>query len=329
MKKIASISLKIGIPLLIAIVILFFTYKDYDFSGFGRTLKNLNLWWLLLALLFSLFGPLFRGLRWTMLLRSAGYNVPNADSIFTVFTGYAANIIIPRVGEISRCAIIDRYDKVPFSKGFGTLVAERFVDMIILVLITGITVLAQYDKFAALFSLSGAENKAVNEPELFWGSNLFWFSLIAVFFIIAIIMLGKRFQLVTRFNKIGNDFWKGFIAVKQVKNIPLFLFYSISIWICYYFELYLAFYCFSSMTHVGALAGLVCFVASSITVLVPTPANGAGPWHWVIISMLIIYGVPEYDAKTFALVLNTSQTACYLLGGVLGWIGLILHHKKQ
>lgn len=330
MKKIASISLKIGIPLLIASVILFFTYRDYDFSDFGRTLKSLNLWWLPLALAFSLVSPLFRGLRWTMLLRSAGYNIPNADSILTVFTGYAANIIIPRVGEISRCAIVDRYDNIPFSKGLGTLVAERFVDMIILVLMTGITVLAQFDKFAALFSMSVSKPKVVNESESFFGSNLFWIFLSIVILIIVSIFLTKRFHLVSKVKKIGYDFWLGFIAVKKVRNIPLFLFYSISIWICYYLELYLAFYCFSSISNIGALAGLVCFVASSIAVLVPTPANGAGPWHWVIISMLLIYGVPEYDAKTFALVLNTSQTAFYLLGGVFGWIGLqFLHNKKR
>lgn len=330
MKKIASISLKIGIPLLIAYVILFFTYRDYDFSNFGKTISDLNLWWLLLALAFSLFSPIFRGLRWTMLLRSAGYNVPNSDSIFTVFTGYAANIIIPRVGEISRCAIVDRYDKVPFSKGLGTLIAERFVDMIILILMTGITVLAQFDKFAALFSLSDTEQKVVDEPVSFFCSKFFLISLSAVILLLVSVFLIRRFHLISKVKKIGHDFWLGFIAVKQVKNIPLFLFYSISIWICYYLELYLAFYCFDSISNVGALAGIVCFVASSIAVLVPTPANGAGPWHWVIISMLLIYGVPEYDAKTFALVLNTSQTACYLFGGVVGWIGLqLLHHKKQ
>ena len=91
--------------------------------------------------------------------------------------------------------------------------------------------------------------------------------------------------------------------------------------------MYLAFFCIESVSQVGPLAGLVCFVAGSIAVLVPTP-NGAGPWHFAIMSMLVLYGVGVNDAKTFALVLHTAQTVTYLLCGALAWIALHLFRRR-
>lgn len=330
-KKITGKTLKVLIPLLISAAVLWYTYRDYDFSDFGKTLGTIDMKWLGAALLFSLLGPLFRGLRWDLLLKPAGYTVPKVDSNLIVFTGYAANIIIPRFGEISRCAILDRKNHVPFSKGLGTLIAERFVDMILLVSITGITVLTQYGKFVQLFANAGSKADAapaeVSVP-LFQNPKFYIWTGICLILTGLCIILGRKLDLVNRAKGFVRNLWDGFIAIRQVSNLPLFLLYSVSIWICYYLEMYLAFFSMDTTASVGPIAGLVCFVAGSIAVLVPTP-NGAGPWHFAIINMLLIYGVPDRDAQTLALVLHTSQTACYLLAGAIAWVLLELLHKES
>ena len=325
MKKILSNSIKISISLIIAAVVLYFVYRDYDFSEFSSRLSEMRLGWLFAALSFSAIGPLLRGLRWNLLLEPIGYIVPRRDTILTVFTGYAANIIIPRFGEISRCAILDEYDKVPFSKSFGTLVAERFVDMILLILIAAGTIITQYDKFLSLFAGKAdvtAEQEVI-EKQPQWG-------LIAIIAALLLLCwwLCAKFHLWQKVVQFVKDFWAGFLSLKQVRNLPLFLIYSVGIWICYYLEMYLAFYCIDSIAAVGPIAGLVCFVSGSIAVLVPTP-NGAGPWHFAITSMLVLYGVSQYDAQTFALVLHTSQTATYLLCGAIAWIALHFVRRNQ
>ena len=339
MKKILSNSIKVSVSLIISAVILYFLYRDYDFSGFRAGLSEMKLGWLWAALLFSAIGPLLRGLRWNLLLEPVGYHVPYRDTILTVFTGYAANIIIPRFGEISRCAILDRNNHVPFSKGLGTLAAERFVDLILLILVSVSTFILQSGKFIDLFKgkagISSTETvteTVTDAPESIslLQNPTFWISAAAaVILIILCRFLWKRFHIWQHIVKLKfvQDFWSGFIALKQVRNLPLFLFYSVGIWICYYLEMYLAFFCISSISHVGPLAGLVCFVAGSIAVLVPTP-NGAGPWHFAVMSMLVLYGAGLNDAKTFALVLHTAQTATYLLCGVLAWIALHFVRRK-
>lgn len=153
MKKITSTTLKILIPLLISAVILFFTYRDYDFSRFRADLGSIKWGWLIAALSFSALGPLFRGLRWNLLLEPIGYDVPKKDTILTVFTGYAANIIIPRVGEICRCGMLEQNARVPFSKGLGTLVAERVVDAVLLGLIVLTGILVSWNEFMLLLTL--------------------------------------------------------------------------------------------------------------------------------------------------------------------------------
>ncbi len=325
MKKIVSNSINVAVSLLISAVILYFVYRNYDFSGFRQGLADMKLTWLWLALACSALGPVFRGLRWTMLLEPAGYKVPVRDSILIVFTGYAANIIIPRIGEISRCAILDRYGHVPFSKSFGTLVAERFVDMILLVLITVVTIATQSSRFIQLFNGS-TDSAAVAESSASGNAGTWIWIGTVVAAILIIWIICRTTSLWQRIVSFVKDFWSGFIALRQVRNLPLFIAYSIGIWLCYYFEMYFAFYCISSIAALGPLCGLVCFVAGSIAVLVPTP-NGAGPWHFAITSMMVIYGVALADAQTFALVLHTAQTATYLLCGAIAWI--VLHFVRH
>jgi len=329
MKKIASTTLKITIPLLISAVILYFTYRDYDFSLFWADMKRIDWRWLVAALAFSAFGPLFRGLRWNLLLEPIGYDVPKRDTVLTVFTGYAANIIIPRVGEISRCAILERNAGVPFSKGLGTLVAERVVDAVLLGLIVLGGVLSQLRQFRLLLTPGESDAAApltdsvplLENPTFWW-----WVAVIAILTIL-FWRLSVKFHLGERIKGFIRGFWEGFLALRQIRRLPLFLIYSFSIWICYYLELYLAFYCLPSTAQVGPLAGLACFAASSIAVLVPTP-NGAGPWNLAIVKMLGIYGAREADAQPMSLVLHFCQTMIYLLCGLIAWIVLrIIHHN--
>ena len=331
MKKITSTTLKILIPLLISAVILFFTYRDYDFSQFWADMRRIDWRWLAAALAFSAFGPLFRGLRWNLLLEPIGHDVPKKDTVLTVFTGYAANIIIPRVGEVSRCAILERNARVPFSKGLGTLVAERVVDAVLLGLIVLAGIITQLGQFKLLLTPTDTDmaTPAAESVPLLQNPR-FWYWTIGLVIVIALCWWAcVRFRLWDKVKGFIRGFWEGFLSLKKIRRLPLFIIYSVSIWLCYYFELYLAFYCLPSTSAVGPIAGLACFAASSVAVLVPTP-NGAGPWHYAIVKMLGIYGAPEADAQPLAFVLHLCQTMIYLLCGLIAWIALkLIHHNDS
>jgi len=328
MKKSASTTLKIALPLLISAVVLYFTYRNYDFAQFWNDMSRINWLWLAAALSFSALGPLFRGLRWNLLLDPIGYHVPKKDTVLTVFTGYAANIIIPRVGEICRCSMLEHNARVPFSKGLGTLVAERCVDALLLGLIVLGSILSQLGQFRLLLTPEGdAPVQAAQAP--FYATASFWLWTAGIVAGISVLaLIARRMHLVDKIKQFIQGFWEGFMSLRQIDRLPLFLIYSFGIWLCYYFELYLAFYCLPTTAAVGPIGGLACFAASSIAVLVPTP-NGAGPWNLAIVKMLGIYGVPESDAQPMSFVLHFCQTMIYLLCGFLAWVALKIIHREK
>lgn len=135
---------QIGFPLALGIVILVWIYHDFDFRQVWYVLNGeMNYWWMLFSLVFGVLGHLFRGWRWNLTLAPLGEYPKISDSVYAVFVSYAANLVVPRVGEISRCGILAKYDGVSFSKSLGTVVTERLIDSLCVILITGVTLLLQ------------------------------------------------------------------------------------------------------------------------------------------------------------------------------------------
>jgi uncharacterized membrane protein YbhN (UPF0104 family) len=120
-------------------------------------------------------------------------------------------------------------------------------------------------------------------------------------------------------------FIEGLLSLRKMKNGWLFVVETVGIWFCYFMQFYLCFFCFSFSSNLSIAAGLLLFVAGSVAVVVPTP-NGAGPWHFAIISMMVLYGVSQENAGMFALIVHSSQTA---LVALLGVIGLMLVRKNE
>ena len=120
--------------------------------------------------------------------------------------------------------------------------------------------------------------------------------------------------------------WTGVTSLRKVANLPLYIFNSVAIWVCYFLHFYLTFYCFEATAHLGMVCALVAFVVGSIAVIVPTP-NGAGPWHFAVKTMLVLYGVAEAQALYFVLIVHTIQTLLVVLLGVYAWI--VLAYTKQ
>lgn len=133
------------------------------------------------------------------------------------------------------------------------------------------------------------------------------------------------------YNKVKDTFqgiWQGITSLRKVKNIPLFIFYTLAIWSCYFLHYYLTFFCFDATASLGMDCVLVTFIVGSIAVIVPTP-NGAGPWHFAVKTMLILYGVADTDALYFVLIVHSVQTLLVVLLGVYAWIALSFTRIRQ
>ena len=324
-KKRINKFLQIFFPLLLGAAILVWTYHGFDFQRVSSAFSDMDMGWMFLSLVFGVFSHLFRGWRWKLALEPLDEFPKLSNCVYAVFVSYAANLVVPRIGEVSRCGILSKYDGVSFSKSLGTVVTERLIDTVCILLITGVTILLQSGVFADFFSHTGT--RAASFSSLFTSTN-FFITLVCIFVLgIFGFYLLRRMTIFSKVRGILDNIWKGCLSLREVKNFPLFLFYTIGIWACYFFQFYVTFFAFDFSTNLSWLAGLVMFVVGSIAVVVPTP-NGAGPWHFAVITMMMMYGISKDDAGIFALLVHGIQTFLLILLGIYGMVALQLTNKS-
>ena len=315
------------LPILLGAAILVWTYHGFDFGHLWKVLgEGVDFWWMAASLVFGVTAQLFRGWRWNLALYPLDEHPKPSNSVYSIFVSYAANLVIPRVGEVSRCGILAKYDGVSFPKSLGTVVTERIIDTVCICLITGVTLLLQAGVFSDFFQVTGTNG--VFFMQLFTSVNFY----ITLACIIAAVVLGfmlvRNLTVFARLRGLINNVWVGCLSIKDVHRPWLYILYTVGIWGSYILHFYLTFYCFSFTATLGWTAGLVMFVVGSIAVIVPTP-NGAGPWHFAVITMMMMYGVSKDDAGIFALLVHTIQTFLLILLGIYGLVALPLTNKQS
>ena len=215
--------------------------------------------------------------------------------------------------------MLNRYDKVPFPKAIGTVVTERAVDTLIVLLISVTAFLMQIRVFTNFFSRTGTRIDDVFG--MFSPTGWLVTAICGVASIVLFYYVLRHLSFYKKVKEMLGGIWQGISSLRKVKNIPLFIFYSLAIWGSYFLHYYLTFYCFDATAHLGLSCALVSFVVGSVAVIVPTP-NGAGPWHFAVKTMLILYGVADNQALYFVLIVHTIQTLLVILLGVYAWIAL-------
>jgi uncharacterized protein (TIRG00374 family) len=225
------------------------------------------------------------------------------------------------VGEVLRCGVLSKYENISFTRLVGSVVSERVVDMSMVFLFSLVTMLTQIPVFLDFFDKTGL-NLGVFLGSL--TSTGYWVAAICALSAVGLVwFLMKKLKLISRTKEKLSKLMEGMMSVARLKNPWLFLLYSVGIWLSYYLHFYIAFYCFEYTAGLGPVAALVAFVVGCFAVLVPTP-NGAGPWHFVVKTVLVLYGVQDNDAAVFALIVHTLQTMLTVLLGLYALAALAM-----
>ena len=314
-KKILNNIIKSLLPLFLGVVILYWIYDEFDFSQVGPAMRSMNLFWFVVSLLFGVFSHVLRGWRWLLTLAPLGYYPRRENCVYSIFIAYAANLVLPRVGEVSRCAVLDRYDGVPFAQSLGTVVTERLIDTLMVLLITVVAVALQWNVFYTFLVEACGGLDGVNILSSMGGTAVAAVS--AVAFAVLVLVIVSKLSVWAKVRSFFAHFIEGLCSLAGMKRGWLFVLETVGIWFCYFMQFYLCFFCFDFTGSLSLAAGLLLFVAGSIAVVVPTP-NGAGPWHYVIIGIMVVYGLSATDASLFALIVHSSQTLLVALLGVVG-----------
>lgn len=324
--------IKIILFIFFGIALFYLVYKDFDFNTLWDKLLSLNYWFFVFAFVLAILSHVLRAARWQMLIDTKD----NKTSFFSVFiavlNGYLVNLAIPRAGEISRCAIVSQYNSnTSFFRVLGTVVSERVVDIIIMILLTILVFFLQTTQVETLISNNPILYE--NLQKLFNPKYIILFSIIfLVFVVLFYLMLKGKFNKLKIFLKIQSFFkglWHGIISIKNVKRPNLFILYSFAIWICYFFEFYICFFAFEGdIQNLNFLVAITVFMACSYGMLAPAP-NGLGAYHFMVIQTFVVYAISNEEATTFALIVHGMQTIFIIILGVFSVIAIPFLKKRN
>lgn len=301
-------------PLILSGLILWWMYRGFDWGEFAEALEFHTNWsWMLLSMPFGITAQMFRALRWKQMLEPLNESPRTSVSINAIFLSYAASLVVPRIGEVLRCGVLRRYDGTSFSKSLGTVVTERIVDSVFVLILAIVATLFQLPVFLAFFQRTG-----IGVQHVFDGFSVAGY-LVTGICLVSVCLLGAwvlyRLSVFQKTRNIVQNLRDGLLSLGKVKNLPLYLIYTIGIWLSYYLHFYFTFFCFECTSSAGMDAALVAFVVGCFAVLVPTP-NGAGPWHFAVKTVLMLYGVSAHGGEIFVLTVHTLQTLLVLVLGL-------------
>ncbi len=315
----------------VGFALVWLSVKDISKEDFLSAFTRANYFWIAIAFIAGTLSHVSRAMRWQMMLEPLGYKLSFKNSFLSIMVGYLANLGLPRAGEISRCTIVTKYEKIPFQTALGTVVTDRIIDTLSLLVVMCLALIFQFNEFYGILNTqiftpaSKKLSSLSNNPKM----------MIAIAIVFAAIALGLflfRKKIKTFFNsKIGGllkGFGEGLASVRKVKNIWLFIFHSIFIWSMYFLGIYLCFFCLPETSHLGLKTCLALLLCGTFGVIF-TP-GGLGAYHGILTAILIsAYGVEETTAKIFPWLPWGTGFVVVIVFGTLSLILLPILNKNS
>lgn len=327
-KKIISI-LKYLLFLSIGLGLLYFAYGNTNIPRMKRDIQNADFVLVGISLFISVLAYLSRAYRWNMLIHPLGYQPKLKNTFFSLMTGYIANIAFPRIGEVARCQALNRSEKVPFNMLIGTVVTERVIDLLMLCIVLVITVMLNIKVLGAfIFERLFTPMKAKFSGLL---QNPLLLILLIAFVLALVIFLSVLWKKKNQsFSGKTQDLIKGVIdgikSIRNIKNIPLFIFHTLLIWTIYYLTTYICFFSMPPTSGLGVVAGFFVLSLGGIGMSAPAP-GGFGTFHYMIAGGLTLFNIDMEDGKTFAAIVHSSQTLLVLFLGSISLLFLYVFQK--
>jgi uncharacterized protein (TIRG00374 family) len=312
---------------LLGILIFWWVYKDQDIKRIKSILTNeVNYFWIIVSVFLGLMSHISRTIRWNLMIEPLGHKPRMLNTFLAVMIGYLMNLALPRMGEISRCGVLSRYEKIPFTKLVGTVVLERLIDVLMLLLLLVVVVITQFGQVVEFLN---------NNPEVedklgkIMHSPILPVSLVLFFLVIWLSRHKIRASgAAKKVIRLFNQFAEGFRSIRNIKNKGAFVFHSVFIWVLYYLMLYCVFFSFEFTSHLTPLSGLTVFVLGSFGMVAPVQ-GGIGAWHFMVIEGLSLYGIDKADGKVFALLAHGSTTIMLIVFGLIALLVLPFINERS
>lgn len=314
----------------LGIFLLWLTLRKSNWEEIKTDIFTANFIFLLPATFMLLISHLSRAVRWKILIEPLGYKPSLLNTFFAVMIGYWANLAVPRLGEVLKCTILSRYEKVPADKLVGTIVAERAFDVVSLIAVLTITIAIQYDligQYAGEQLRNLFENKAGNISYI----KIFTTLGILAFLVFLVGFLLKRLahiSFVQKTRQLLKGIWQGLTSVRYIKNKGWFFFHTVLIWSLYLLSTYMGFFAMRDMSHYGIKAAFSALSFGSVGMIVPSP-GGIGSYQYAVQQVLMLYGISAEKGLSLGMLIWFAQTGILIIFGTLSFILLPVFNRSK
>lgn len=319
MKTIIKKWLSILVPIVLGIIIIIYQYNKFTEAQIQEIVgyfKNANYYYVFLSVIVGFLGNTLRAYRWKYMLNHLGYESTFANNFMAVNIGYLLNLTVPKSGEISRAVIVKKYNEIPFDKGFGTIVAERIIDIFFLLFFMLLAFVLQYDVVKS-FIIDKIPMQLL--AILFIAGTL---SLIALF----LIYRYSKIKMVLVFKEKISGLKEGLLSAFHMEKKGAYFFQTILIWVSYMVTYFIATKVIPETSTLSVGAIITSFVVGSIAIAFTN--SGFGAYPFLTSKILLFYAIAEPAGTAFGWIIWTSQMLLIIFLGVLSFIMLPIINRK-
>jgi uncharacterized protein (TIRG00374 family) len=320
LKKVLSLSKKIT-PLAIGIFFIYLSYRNTtpeDRINIVKYILNADYRFVLLSAFFGILSHISRAVRWQYLLAPLGYHPKTINSILAVLIGYFSNLGIPRSGELLRATAMDRYENIPFQKGFGTVIAERVVDLVLLMICILLALSLQYDLIVGYLKF-----KDLNYFQTGLGLTI----LVLVFVLFRRVFLQSTHPVTEKIKQFFQGIWEGMISIKYMKTKGLFIAHTFFIWLMYVLMFWIIKFSIPETVNLEMNAMVLAFVVGGLSVSATN--GGIGIYPYSVSLVLIAFGISKESSLAFGWIMWTCQTLMVVTFGALAFFALPLINRQK
>jgi uncharacterized protein (TIRG00374 family) len=324
-------TLKFLVFFAVGLVLLWFAFRSVNFTKLWGELREADYSWLLLSVFFGLLAFISRARRWVLLVNPLGFKPSTRNAFYALMTGYLANLALPRIGEITRCVALGKKEKIPVDQLIGTVVIERTVDFLSLLVIMIILIFTSGEQIGLFLKESILMPIQQKVFSIFGNTWVLWailFSL-GVITLALIIRYKKRLRQIRFFSKIF-DVARGIInGLKTITNLKRkweFIFHTIFIWINYALMTWVVVFSLPSTSHLTFANSIFILVIGGLAMSAPVQ-SGLGAFHYIVSrGLLVVNGIPLEDGLAYALLTHESQL---ILVAIIGTISFFIMFRKE
>lgn len=320
--------LKIALPLSFGVFLIWYVFKDLDGTEkeeLFNSFSNANYFWIGISVMFGILSHVSRAIRWKYSIEPLGKIPGFWNSFFTVMIGYIANLFIPRLGEVTRPGLLAKYEGLPFNKLFGTIVAERVADLVILSLIMASILLIEFDMIRDMlfeYIEQGSGNVSIAKIITIISIGIIGF---AVF--VFLLMSKSEHKLLVKIRELLRGILEGLQSILKMEKKSYFLLHTAFIWIMYVGMFWLCFYSLEETSSAPFGAVLASFVMGSLAIVFVQ--GGLGVFPIAVMNTLMLYGISKSSALALGWILWTSQTLMVIVLGVISIVLIRVVNKNK